>query len=69
VSKLDAARVARLADFLPQNVNFAIKSSTVKNFLDARGIAYSSGAPGKELSIPDIVERAKAFSVEVRCEK
>ena len=69
VSKLDALRVARLADDIPQNINFAIKSSTVMNFLDARGIPYSSGQPGKELSIPDIAEHAKAISVEVRCER
>jgi len=39
------------------------------SFLDARGVEYSGGQPGKELSVPDIAERAKAISVEVRCER
>jgi len=69
VSKLDALRVAQVAADIPQNINFAIKSSTAVNFLDARGIAYSTGQPGKEFSIPDIAEQAKAMSVEVRCER
>ncbi len=69
VGKLDALRIARLNDDLPQNINFAIKSSALTNFLDARGVTYASAQVGKDLAIPDIVEQAKAFSVEVRCEK
>lgn len=69
IGQSDALRMAGLADRLPQDVNFAVKSSALMNFLDARGIAYSSGQPGGALSVPDIAERAKAFSVEVRCEK
>jgi S1-C subfamily serine protease len=68
VSKLDALRVARLTDDVPQNINFAIKSSTLVNLLEVRGITYSGGQPGKDLSVPDVVERARAFSVEIRCE-
>jgi S1-C subfamily serine protease len=69
VSKLDALRVAKLSDDIPQNINFAIKASTAVNFLDARGITYSTGQPGKELSIPDVAEHARSISVEVRCER
>lgn len=69
VSQLDALRLAGLADDIPQSVSFAINSSTAVNFLDARGIAYSTGQPGQELSVPDIAEHAKAISVEVRCER
>ena len=68
-SKLDALRVARATEDIPQNINFAIKSSVAANFLDAGGFAYASGQPGKELPVPDVVERAKSFSVEVRCAK
>jgi S1-C subfamily serine protease len=53
---------------LPQNVNFAIKASTAANFLDARGIAYKSAAGEKALPIPDIVEQARDFSVQVLCQ-
>jgi S1-C subfamily serine protease len=67
-SKLDALRAARVPGDILQNINFATKASTAANFLNVHGITYKSGQPGKELSIPDIVDRAKAFSIEMRCE-
>jgi S1-C subfamily serine protease len=68
-SKLNALRIARATKDIPQNINFAIKASVATNFLDANGIAYSSGQGGKELAVPDVVERAMAFSVQVQCVK
>jgi S1-C subfamily serine protease len=69
VSKLDALRMARLTQDVPQNINFAIKGSTARDFLDAYGISHSSVQSDKELSPADIVERAKSFSVTVQCER
>jgi uncharacterized protein len=69
VSKLDALRMVRLTDDVPQNINFAIKASTARDFLDPHGISYSSVQSEKELSPADIVERAKSFSVNIECEK
>jgi S1-C subfamily serine protease len=63
VSKLNLVR-----GDLPQNVNFAIKASTAASFLDAHGIAYKSAAGEKALPIPDIVEQARDFSVQVLCQ-
>jgi S1-C subfamily serine protease len=63
VSKLNVVR-----GDVPQNVNFAIKASTAANFLDAHGIAYRSATGEKTLSIPDIVEQARDFSVQVLCQ-
>ena len=37
--KLDAIKVAKVVGDIPQNVNFAIRSSTLSNFLEA----YPSG--------------------------
>jgi S1-C subfamily serine protease len=66
-SKLDALRVARAIKDIPQNINFAIKASVAANFLDANGVKYASAQPGKDLPVPDVVERAMAFAVHVRC--
>ena len=63
VSRLNAA----LGE-MSQNVNFAVKSSTAANFLDAHGVAYQSATSEKALSIPDIVEQAKGFSAQVLCQ-
>jgi S1-C subfamily serine protease len=68
-SKLNALRIARATKDIPQNINFAIKASVATNFLDASGIAYAAGQVGRELSVPDVVERAMAFSVQVQCAK
>lgn len=68
-SKLDALRVARVTEDIPQNINFAIKASVVMNFLDAHGVSYGIGQLGKELSAPEVVELARSFSVEVRCRR
>ncbi len=40
VSKLDALRVASLTGDVPQNVNFAIKASVVRAFLEANGVEF-----------------------------
>ena len=60
--------VSKLNSALGQNVNFAIKASTVANFLDAHGIAYKSATGEKELPIPDIAEQARGFSAQVVCQ-
>ena len=67
VSKLDALRFAKLTEDIPQNINFAIKASVAANFLDAQGAPYLIDNATEELPVPDIVERAKAFTVEVQC--
>ena len=68
VSKLNALRMAKFTNDIPQNINFAVKVSMAANFLEAHGISYVNGDLGKDATIPDIVERAKAYTVEVRCQ-
>jgi S1-C subfamily serine protease len=68
VSKLNSIRMAQEFHDVPQNVNFAIKASTAANFLDAHGIAYRSATGDKELPVPDIVEQARGFSVQILCQ-
>lgn len=59
-------RAARVIGVTPQNVNFAIKSDIVRTFLSTNGIVAET-AGGKELSMPDIGERARTFTVLVEC--
>jgi hypothetical protein len=63
VAKLDALKVASATSDIPQNMNFAIKSSVAANFLDSSNIAYATGETGDYLSAADIAERARAFTV------
>jgi serine protease Do len=69
VSKLDAIKFAAAINDVAQNVNFAIKTTVLTNFLDASGIAYSTVSLGPSLSSADLAERAKSILVLIRCEK
>lgn len=69
VGKLNALKTASITSDIPQNVNFAIKTTTALAFLDANGIeppldARAAGA----LDGGTIAERAKAFTVRVVCQ-
>jgi hypothetical protein len=67
--------VASATGDIPQNVNFAIKASVVRSFLDASGVAV----PGRDLlaesaypitlSPAAVAADAKAFTVMVECWK
>lgn len=69
VSKLDAIKVAAAINDVAQNVNFAIKTTVLTNFLDASGISYSTACVGQSLPPSELAERAKSISVLIRCEK
>lgn len=67
-SKLDALKIAARDGDMPQNVNFAIKSSLLASFLDANRVSYaSSGAATKPLDPADLAEQAKSISAFVLC--
>jgi S1-C subfamily serine protease len=68
VAKLDAIAVAGVTGDIPQNVNFAIKSSAVLDLLDAQGIAYQRDDKGPELSVEAITQSVRAYTVRVECE-
>ncbi|ACB97167.1 Tetratricopeptide TPR_2 repeat protein [Beijerinckia indica subsp. indica ATCC 9039] len=67
VAKLDAINVAAITKDVPQNVNFAIKTSVLTNLLDANGVDYSTGSAGQFLQSADLAERAKSIAVLIEC--
>jgi S1-C subfamily serine protease len=52
---------------IPQGVNFAIKTGIVEEFLDANRVHYEKAAAHRELSTPDIADKARKFTVRVDC--
>ncbi len=64
---LNSAYYLKTSGNVPQNVNFAVKAEVVRTFLAAVGVTPETSAGGRELAIPDIVERARAFTVFVEC--
>jgi hypothetical protein len=50
-------------------VNFAIKNSVARKFLEAKGVEYKTVSSDRELSAAEIGERATGFTVLVECWK
>jgi serine protease Do len=68
VSKLDVIKIAAAIGDVAQNVNFAIKTTLLTNFLDANGVSYTTAPVGQSLPPSELAERAKLIAVLIRCE-
>ncbi|MDM0110225.1 serine protease [Variovorax sp. J22R24] len=68
VAKLHPGLAGAFGD-TPQNVNFAIKSSVLRGFLETNGLEYTEATASKRLSTVEIAERAQSFTVHVICLK
>ncbi|HZR90340.1 MAG TPA: trypsin-like peptidase domain-containing protein [Bradyrhizobium sp.] len=66
--KISALAVARYTGgTLPENINFAIKTGMIRDFLDNSVVPYETAAPGGELKTPEIAEKARAFTLYITC--
>ncbi len=52
---------------IAQNVNFAVKSNIVENFLSSNNVPYEKSDSREKLELPDIAEKAERFTVLVGC--
>ncbi len=68
VSKLNALRVAKVTDDVPQNINFIIKASIATNFMESNGLSPITERQTTIYSPADIAEQAKKFTVRVTCQ-
>jgi S1-C subfamily serine protease len=69
VGKLDAVKVAAYTGDIPQNVNFAIKSSMLLNFLNRNKIFPDLAPLQDKLSTVQLAEIAMNATVQVHCIK
>ena len=67
VSKLNALKIAKITDDIPQNVNFAIKASIAVNFLDSNNLSANTTLSTKSYDGPGLAELARSFTVRVNC--
>jgi S1-C subfamily serine protease len=67
VSKLNALRVAKVTNDVPQNVNFAIKSLIAMGFLETGSVNALTNASSTKLETTQIAERARTFTAQIRC--
>jgi len=67
VAQLDPLKVAKTIGSLPQNVNFGIKASTVRQFLTAAGLPTKWSDRKEKKSRKEVAQIAKKQTVMVVC--
>jgi S1-C subfamily serine protease len=67
VSKLDALKLAEKTGDLAQNVNFAIRGDTVRQFLEAQRVEFLVSEEGAKLENTELAKRGAQVAVRVRC--
>lgn len=65
--KILSKKYADATGHIAQNVNFAVKSNIVENFLQSNKIPFQTADSTEKLELPDIAEKAEAFTVLVGC--
>ncbi|HXU21295.1 MAG TPA: serine protease [Verrucomicrobiae bacterium] len=67
-AKLDALKIARATGEIPENINFAIKTGMLRDFLDNSAVTYQTAAETKgELKTSDIAKNARGFTLLISC--
>ncbi len=66
-SKLSPLWAARNIGDLPQNVNFALKASVIRDFLDSRGFAHETKVSAAALPVTELSSRVSAAVFPLRC--
>ena len=65
--KLDALRMVASTGDIPENVNFAIKTGALRDFLDNSVVPYQTGEPKGELKTTEIASNARAYTMLISC--
>ena len=68
VSKLNALKIANTTGDVAQNINFAIKASVARDFLDANAVIYELAKSAHKMETADLADRMKTYAVEVQCD-
>ena len=69
LSRINELAIAEATGSLPQNINFAIKSGIIREFLDTHRVDYTSGQSSTKLDPADVGEMATKSTVLLECYK
>jgi S1-C subfamily serine protease len=67
VSQLNKMKFAKMSGSIPENVNFGIKASTVRQFLSSSGLPTKWSNRSEAMSTKDLAKIAKRQTVMVVC--
>jgi S1-C subfamily serine protease len=68
-AKLNDLTTLKVAGFVPQAVNFAIRKDVAKAFLEAQNVALEAAPAGSEKSVADTVDATRAAVLPIECGK
>jgi S1-C subfamily serine protease len=66
-AKLNALKFARATGNIPENINFAIKTGMLRDFLDNSVVPYQTADSKNELKTSDVARNARAFTLLISC--
>ncbi|WGD52361.1 trypsin-like peptidase domain-containing protein [Bradyrhizobium sp. CB1650] len=66
-AKLDGLRIIATTGNIPENINFAIKTGALRDFLDNSVVPYQTAEPKAELKTTDIAGNARAYTMLISC--
>lgn len=66
-AKLNALRFAKATGNIPENINFAIKTGALRDFLDNSVVPYQTSDVKSESKTADIARNARSFTLLVSC--
>jgi S1-C subfamily serine protease len=66
-AKLDALKFVRATGNIPENINFAIKTGALRDFLDNSVVPYQISDTRTELKTADIARSARGFTFLISC--
>lgn len=66
-AKLNALKFARATGDIPENINFAIKTGTLRDFLDNSVVSYDTELSDAEMKTVDIASAARSYILLVTC--
>ena len=66
-AKLNALKFVKATGNIPENINFAIKTGALRDFLDNSVVSYQTSDSKSELKTADIARNARAFTLLISC--
>ena len=66
-AKINALKFAKATGDLPENINFAIKTGAMRDFMDNSAINYQTQDGKPEMRAADIARNARAYTMLISC--
>jgi hypothetical protein len=66
-AKLNALKFAKAPGDMPENINLAVKTGALRDFLDNSVVAYQTSETKAELKTAHIARTARAYMLLISC--